>query len=127
MEAINVKKTELLETVRANRAKHRQIFLEAQEGYRKAAIRELETMLDDAREGRVIRRSVRLLEPVDQTKDYDRVIRMLEMSQDDFIQLEEGDFAQYVLDDWHWKRQFLHANSAYSVTAARMNASVDWD
>lgn len=127
MEAIYVDKTKLLETVRDNRAKHRQIFLEAQEGYRKAAIRELEVMLADAREGRVIRRSVRLLEPVDQTKDYDRVIRMLEMSEDDHIKLEEADFAQYVLDDWHWKRQFLHANSSYSATAARLNAPADSD
>lgn len=117
MNSINVKKIDLLTTLRENREKHRTIFLEATEGYREAAIKELDAMLEDAKAGRKIRRSLTLVEPQDQTRDYDRAIRMLEMSQDDVIELEEHDFAQYVLDDWAWKRQFLLSNSAYSVTA----------
>lgn len=118
MDAIKVKKSELLETVQKNRDNHRKIFLEAQEGYRVAAIAELDKMLTEAKQGKQIRRSLALTEPVDQTRDYDRVIRMLEMSQDEIIELQEHDFMQYVLDDWGWKRQFLLSNSVYSATAA---------
>lgn len=117
MNAIKVKKSELLDVLKKNREQHRKIFLEAQEGYKHAAIKELDSMLDDARAGKRIRRSMTLVEPQDQTSDYDRAIRMLEMSQDEVIELEEHDFMQYVLDDWGWKHQFLHSNSVYSATA----------
>jgi len=40
-------------------------------------------MLEDARKGRPIQRSVTLTEPSNQVKDYDRVITMLEMSVED--------------------------------------------
>lgn len=117
MNEIKVKKSELLDVLKTNREAHRKIFLEAADGYRTAAIAELDAMLAEAKAGKKIRRSVALVEPQDQTSDYDRVIRMLEMSQDDIIELEEHDFMQYVLDDWQWKRQFLHSNSVYSATA----------
>ena len=120
MNSIKVKKSELLDVLKKNRGNHRIIFLEASEGYRAAAIEELDKMLADAKAGRKIRRSLTLVEPQDQTRDYDRAIRMLEMSTDDVIELEEHDFAQYVLDDWSWKRQFLLSNSTYSPTATSM-------
>lgn len=118
MNAIRVNKDELLGTLRENRKKHQVIFREAQDGYRKQAIEELDKMLAEARSGKQIRRSLHLVEPQDQTRDYDRAIKMLEMSQDEIVELEEHDFAQYVLDDWSWKRQFLLSNSNYSATAA---------
>ena len=117
MNSIKVGKSELLTVLRENREKHRTIFLEATEGYKTAAIAELDSMLADAKAGKKIRRSMSLIEPSDQTCDYDRAIRMMEMSQDEIIELEEHDFAQYVLDDWAWKRQFLHSNAVYSATA----------
>jgi hypothetical protein len=69
----------------ANRDSHRHLFLKAQEGYRKLVIEELDRMLADAKAGRPIRRSISLTEPSDHTKDYDRVIAMLEMSVDDTV------------------------------------------
>lgn len=117
MNAVKVSKTELLTTLKANRDNHRKIFLEAQEGYRAAAIAELDKMLAEARAGLKVRRSLTLVEPSDQTRDYDRAIRMLEMAQDEVVELEEHDFMQYVMDDWSWKKQFLHSNFAYSATA----------
>ena len=51
--------------------------------------------------------------PINQIKEYDRAIKMLEMSVDNDITLSEQEFAEYVLDDWHWKNQFTLTNSAY--------------
>ena len=116
MNAINVKKSELLAVLRQNRAQHRKIFLEAQTGYRQQVIDELDSMLRDARDGKKIRRSVTLIEPVDQTADYDRAIRMMEMSVDDVIQLEEHEFNSYVLDNWSWQKNFNASNARYSQT-----------
>lgn len=113
MESVRINKANLLEVIKENRTKHRSIVEEAMAKYRAAAIAELDAMLDDARAGRKIRRSLTLIEPVDQTRDYDRIIRMLEMSEDSVIELHEEQFKCYVEDDWSWKRQFLASNRTY--------------
>jgi hypothetical protein len=116
MESVKVSRTELLSVLKANRENHRVIFLEAQAGYRKMAIEVLDSMLADAKAGKKIRKVVQLVDPVYQTKDYDRAIRMLEMSQVDLIGLSESDFACYVMDEWSWKKQFSTSNRAYSMS-----------
>jgi hypothetical protein len=73
----------------------------------------LEQRLNEARNGR-IDLVIGLIEPMDQTRDYDRVISMLEMSTEEEIELNHSDFAAYVLDDWAWKRQWVGTNAAYT-------------
>lgn len=115
MRTVTVNRDELLDRVRENRDKHRSVFEAAMDGYRKAAIEELDRAISDARSGRKIMRHLSLIEPVDKTKDYDRVIDMLEMSTDEEITLEQNEFACYVRDEWAWRDQFLAANSSYTA------------
>jgi hypothetical protein len=110
---VTVSKTELLEILRKNRDAHRDIFLKAQIGYRKLAIEELDKMLADAREGKRIIRQITLVEPQDHTRDYTRVIQMLEMSQADSIKVTESQFRCYVQDEWNWKDQFIGSTAGY--------------
>ena len=117
MTNVTVKKSELLTKVRENRDRHREIFEKAQEGYRNEVIKQLDRALKDAKEGRKITTYIQLTAPVDQTKDYDRAISMLEMSVDDEIKLSEKDYADLVLDDWAWKGQFVLTNSRYTNMA----------
>jgi len=114
MDGVTVSIGDLLIILEENLDNHRSIFEKAQEGYRKKAIELLDKALQDAREGRNITTYIRLDAPVDQTKDYERVIRMLKMSVEDEIELTEHDFAQYVLDDWSWKHDFITKNSMYT-------------
>ena len=120
MEKIKVNKTKLLSILESNRAKHRQIFEEACDGYQKAVIKELEAQLKRAKEG--IRRSmlISIPAPVDQTKEYDRAIAMLKMSVEEDVLLSEQDFRCYVLDDWEWKQKFLTSSRSYSARAASL-------
>lgn len=113
MKAVKISKTVLLETLKKNRKAHRDIFLEAQEGYRMEAIKILDEALKDARENRKIITYINLTVPVDQTSDYDRAIKMVEMSIDENIEISESDFACYILDDWSWKSNFLASNTMY--------------
>ncbi len=113
MNTVKIKKSELLEKVKANRGTHRDLFLKAQEGYREEVIIELDKMLSDARNGRQIIRSISMPEPIDHTSDYDRIISMLEMSVDDYIDLTANEFEQYVLDNWAWKEFALLTNTQY--------------
>jgi hypothetical protein len=114
MRIVRLKRIELLEKVKGNRANHRAVFEKALEGYRKMAIKELEKMLEEAKKGLRIRRAVMLIEPIDQTREYDRIIKMLEMSTDDIVELNEEGFSQYVMDDWSWKRNFLESTNPYT-------------
>jgi hypothetical protein len=113
MHDVTVKKEELLERVRSNRNNHRAIFERAVEVYRERALAELEQWVEDLKNGRKIRRSLSLVEPVDYTKEYDRVITMLEMSIDDEIELTAQDFARFVMDDWEWKETFRTSTASY--------------
>lgn len=96
---VTVKKDQLLEAIKRNREGHRAEFLTAQDGYRAAVITALDSMLEEARNGKRIRRVVELVEPQDHTKDYDRVIKMLEMSTADEVTVTEQQFSNYVLDE----------------------------
>lgn len=111
---VTVKRDELLEKLKTNRDAHRAIFLKALEGYRTEAIKELDSMLSDARDGKRIRRAIMLIEPEDHTRDYNRVINMLTMCVSEVVFVTESEFAQYVEDDWNWKRQFIESTRGYT-------------
>lgn len=125
MGMVRVDKQGLLTTVRENRDKHRAIFLDAVEGFRTKAVELLEARLADAKAGRRINIAFNLPTPVDQTRDYDKIIKMLEMSVDTQIELTQSEFSQYVMDDWTWKKQFSATNSIYttSITAEAGDAT----
>ena len=113
MELVKVKKEELLGILRKNCESHRAVFEKAQIGYRKEAIRILDKALKDAKEGRKITMFFRLDAPVNQTDDYIRAIKMIEMSVDENIEISEDDFKNYVLDKWHWRQQCDTTNAYY--------------
>ena len=122
MKDIRVRKDDLISVLKKNRGQHCKIFLEAQDGYRAEVITQLDKLLEEAREGRNITSYIEFQEPMDQTKDYDRAILMLEMTTEDEVAVSEADFRSYVMDDWSWKGQFLTSNSPYSATALAMLA-----
>lgn len=111
---VTIKKEELLTAIKKNRETHHEFFLKAQVGYRAAAIAELESMLKTARENGKIKRKLELVEPQNHTREYDRVIRMLEMSTADEWKISERQFTQYVLDEWSWSADFLFSNTPYT-------------
>jgi hypothetical protein len=117
MENVRVKKLEALETIKKNRAAHKAIFNEAVAGYKDQTLKLLNNHIEQIKSGKVMRVTVSLPQPEEHTKDYDRAIKMLEMSVDDEILIDEQSFQSYIMDDWHWKRQFLASNSHYSDTA----------
>lgn len=116
MKEIRVKRDNLLAVLHENRDRHKDVFEKALVKYRALAIEELERALADARLGKRISRGLRLIEPMNMTRDYDRVIRQVEMDVRDEIELSEREFAQYVMDDWAWRDQFEASTMAYTVS-----------
>jgi hypothetical protein len=110
-----IKKADLLKVIQKNREAHRRIFLEAVEGYKAEALRMLEERVRMIKSGKVVNITVVLPVPEDHTQDYDRVIKMIEMDTSKTIELQEDEFAQYVMDDWQWKRQWATTNALYTA------------
>ena len=120
---VKIKKQELLDVVKKNREEHREIVAEAFRKYRELVVVELDKMLEDAKDGKRIRRTVGLVEPMDQTPEYDKAIRQIEMSADDVIELHDNEFNCLVQNQWLWQKQFLHSNRAYSLKAAEIDSA----
>lgn len=122
---VKIKKQELLDVVKANRDEHKEIVSEALQKYRELAVAELDKMLADAKAGKRIRRTVSLIEPMDQTPEYNKAIRQIEMSAEDVIELADHEFNCYVLNQWNWQKQFLHSNRGYSAKAAEIDSALE--
>jgi hypothetical protein len=117
MQEVTVSKMELLKILDDNRAKHRRVFEKAIEGYRKEYTAQLERRIADLKAGKTPEEYFRITRPEDHTADYDRVIRMVQMHQEDTLALDEEHFMHYVQDDWVWKRQFLRMSTTYAAAA----------
>lgn len=113
MQSVKVKKSELIEVLTKNRDGHRAEFLEAQDLYRAAVIKELDAMLAEARDKKNIRRHISLPEPEDHTNDYNRELTMVSMSVEDVIELTVHEFDTFVMDNWNWKQNVIATNSFY--------------
>lgn len=128
MRQVRIKKKKLLDIIKKNREEHRDIFLKAQKKYREVAINALDAQLTAARSGRpfVLQELTQLIAPEDHTKDYDRVIEMLEMCVDAVIVVSEEDFQHYVQDVWSWSKQWAYSNSRY-VSSPKLSAMMAED
>jgi plasmid stability protein len=116
MEKITVKKSDLLEKLEANMADHRQIFEEALAGWERETIAELAVRTREIRAGKKRTVTIHKAIPIDHTADYLRAIEMVKMAVGETVTLTEDDFAQYVMDDWGWQRQFV--NNSYGSNRA---------
>lgn len=119
---ITVPKAQLLEVMRRNRERHCTVFLAAMDGYKQEALRKLEDELKRmARAQRPRELRILLSAPEDHTRDYDRVIGMLEMDTSETFTLDEQTYAQYVADDWAWKRAWAKMSSHYAGSTYTSN------
>ncbi len=112
-----IKKQELLTDLAKSRDGHRATFDQAINDYKIAVIAELESRLEDAKKGKRLNQSFSLVQPADHTKDYDRIIRQLEMDVDDEVDLSQQEFANYVMDQWAWSDQFTQTAVLYNTVA----------
>ncbi len=118
MRSVKVEKNELLKIVRENKKKHVKEFDESVKDYKKGAIAIAKKHVELAKTGdldEIAKIKAMPQKPVSYEKDYDRAIRMLELSVEDTIELEEDIFNQLVLDEWQWKHQFTATSALYKT------------
>ncbi len=117
---ITIAKDKLLETVKENREKHRTEYEAAMKGYREQVLAEAHKIVAAGDAGGKVDRTAitKLAEPPSHLKEYDKAIRMLEMSVQENIEISSRKFEELVLDEWEWTRVFKTTTSSY-IGAAR--------
>lgn len=120
MNAIKMKRLELLDIVRENKTKHVAQYNEAVEDYKALILQVAQANLKVAKtadpvEFKKLRRMPDA--PSSYEDSYKRAIRMLELSVEDIIEVEEEIFNQLVLDEWNWKRNFVTSTMSYKTGA----------
>ena len=121
MNAIKMNRLELLNIVRDNKTKHVAEFIEAIADYKVLVLQIAQgnaklAKTADLEQFKRIKGTPPA--PVSYEADYGRAIRMLELSVEDVIEVEEDIFNQLVLDEWHWKRSFATSNAMYKTGAS---------
>jgi hypothetical protein len=118
MRPVTVNKASLMERLIANRDAHAGIYEKAMAVYESKVREWFETNLALVKEGKWVdvRRSCPYPVPEEHTEDYQRAIDMLTWDLSDTYELSEGDFDQYVNDNWGWARSFTANSAAYLVT-----------
>ena len=118
MRDVKMNKSELLTIVRENKEKHIADYNESVEDYKKAAIKLAEDNLKLAQTGdidAIAKMRTVPQKPTSYEDAYIRAIRMLELSVEEVIEIEEQVFNQLVLDEWHWRNAFVASASLYKT------------
>lgn len=113
MREVRISSSKLRKIIQKNRSQHRGIYEQAMDGYTKAAVGFFEKELKKAKDGKRFQTYFSEPMPEDHTEDYDTVIEMIDLSEDDSVKLSNAEFRQYVKDEWGWKQQFTATSSNY--------------
>lgn len=116
MKAVKINKVELLKIVTKNKEKHIADFVEAQADYKVVVQKLCKENLALANTGDLKKfEDIKAIpaSPTTYESEYTRAIRMLELSVEDTIEVEQDVFNQLVLDEWTWKSSFDVSNSMY--------------
>jgi hypothetical protein len=113
MQTVKVKKADLTQKIKSNRENHKIVAEQARTEYLSDVQKSLQNVLKKVKNGEKFDLFFDLPEPLDHTRDYDRVLSMLDMSTESEVVLSNQDFGRYVMDDWEWKHSFEASTSRY--------------
>lgn len=118
MKNVKMNRLELLEIVKQNATKHLADYDEAVQDYKVLVAKLAKANLKLANTGdlkEIVKMKKIPSEPVAYADNYNRAIRMLELSVEDTIEVEEHIFNQLVLDEWGWKQSFVATSAMYKT------------
>ena len=118
MKNVRIEKYMLLNILRDNKEKHIKDYNESVIDYKNAVLKVAKRNLELAETGdmeSMIKFRVFPQKPTSYEQEYNRSIRMLELSVDDTIELDNTLFNQLVLDEWQWKSSFVSTSTLYKT------------
>lgn len=115
----NIQREVLISVLKTNLEIHKKIYEEAKVGFLEKCASEIANLTKNFQNNDGTKNVfISINAPTHNIKEYERAIRMLELTEDKVIKLEEDDFNQLVMDEWSWKKKFLFDNASYSSTAS---------
>lgn len=109
---IRVKKNELIDKIKENKAEHIKDYKLAVIAYAEKAAKVLAEQLLELEKGS-LNISISLVSPVDKSYEYDKIIKTFEWEVEEYVTLSQQEFNQYVLDETQFAIQAKFMNSTY--------------
>ena len=123
MESVKMNRLKLLEIVKENKEKHIKEYADAVEEYKACVLELCKKNLNVAKKGdlaELSRLAPMPMKPTSYEHEYFKAIRMMELSVEDELVVQEEIFNQLVLDEWYWKSSFTATKMSYgNVSSAR--------
>lgn len=115
LNGVKLKKRDLLQSLKQNLENHVDDVGEALD-LRRIEMKEyfnsvLSKMDDD--ENYDPKENISFPKPLDNSADYLKAIRMVEMTQEEIIELDENQFDKLVMDNWGWKQTLINTSAVY--------------
>ena len=114
MNSIKVDKSALITILKENRTTHEELYNEAVDGYHMDVCERLEEALRLASCNEKYITNLDMSRPQSHVKDYDKIIGMLELSNETEVELQSHEYDQYVDDEWHWASASNSINTMYA-------------
>lgn len=115
LDIVKIRREALLSALKKNLEKHKADVAEATKLRHENAMifftDQIEAMAIDC--NHKLDTVIRFPNPVDSSEDYLRAIRMVEMTEDMIIELDENQFDRLVMDNWSWKKVLIDTSAVY--------------
>jgi hypothetical protein len=109
---IKVKRVELLNRIKENKAIHIKEYEEAIVAYKEEALKQLSSLTKKAQEGS-LRLELKLVHPVNKADEYDKLILMFQMEVEDVVELQQDEFNAYIFDELDFSTAAKMSNTHY--------------
>ena len=109
---IKVKKVMLIEKIKENKEAHIVAYEKAVIAYKKEALKQLVDLTTKATQGD-LDINLDLTTPVNNRKNYDKIIDMFEWEVEDEVELEQQEFNEYVQDETEFAIHASLSNAMY--------------
>jgi len=119
MNTVRVKKVHLVTKLKENRDIHIEDYDESIEGYKVELIKKITEKakelgaIESTEELLKFNTNINLLLPRSYESEYSVTIEMLEWSIDDYVDLTQQEFKQYVKNEWMWSDAFVTTSLMY--------------
>lgn len=114
MDNVTVDRLELIAKLQENLKVHTQDYKDAHSAWLEQAIEHHKAQVASLEEDGVLLQEGLPRAPENHEKDYNVALQMLEMSVEENVTLENHQFRELVMDEWHWKGNFAASVTRYT-------------
>jgi len=109
---VHVKKADLIKTIKENKENHIKEYDKAVMAYKEEALRQLADLTNKVEKG-ALDIKLKLIKPIDNRDNYDKIVQMFEWEVNDIVELQQDEFKEYVQDETNESIEAKFSNSAY--------------